>query len=90
MPPVVNRRQEHLGVTRGPERRPGVLEVRPQMPVVVDLAVVGDHPVRPGGIVHRLTATLREIDDRKPAMTQRDPDRRVDPVTGRIRTPVFN
>lgn len=78
--PRGERREQHFGVgmaaPRG--RASDALELRAQFAVVVDLAVE-DHHVAAARRRHRLPAVHRQVDDREPPVTERDPGRRIDP-----------
>ncbi len=63
--------EHHLGVRSTPEGVPLRLELRPQLPVVVDLAVE-DELHRPLRGPHRLVAERREVDDREAGMPEAD------------------
>ena len=64
--------QDRLGVGARAVRVALGLELGAQRLVVVDLAVVGD-PDRAVLVGHGLVAGGRQVDDRQPAMAQRDP-----------------
>jgi hypothetical protein len=61
--------EQHLGVGVGGEHLPGALELGPQLTMVVDAAVEDDMELV---VVHRLGAGRGEVDDRQPAMGERD------------------
>ena len=71
--PGRDRRQQHLGVAMpAPARRDArALQLGAQLGVVVDLAVEGEHPA-PGLRQHRLLSGGGQVDDREPAMRERD------------------
>ena len=58
--------EDGLGVGTGPVAMPGLLERRPQLGVVVNLAVEGD-PKRAGFVTDGLVAAL-DVDDAQPAV----------------------
>jgi hypothetical protein len=59
--------EDDLGVAVRAEARPLALQLRPQLAVVVDLAVEGDGQLAQ---VHRLGAGLAQVDDRQAAVGQ--------------------
>ena len=63
--------QQHLGVAAGVEHLAGRLAFRPQLAVIVDLAVEDDAQ-GPVGAGHRLRPGLGQVDDRQPAVGQAD------------------
>ena len=67
--------QHDRGVAARLERLTGLLEVAPQIPEVVDLAVEDDRPVAAAGAVgHRLIAGGRQVDDRETTVPQQAAD----------------
>ena len=71
--------KDHLRVAARPKCASQALQLMAQRFEVVDLAVEREH-VTPVGGRHRLVPERREIDDRQPAVPERDPRVRVDPV----------
>src|SRR6202011_163154 len=65
-----DRLDQHLGVRRA---APWPVEFGRHLGAVVELAIVGDDDAAIVAL-HRLQATRREIDDREPAMAERDAD----------------
>ena len=61
--------EQHLGVRAGVEGVPEALQLRPQLDVVEDLAVVGD-PEPPVGRAHGLVAGGAQVDDGEPPVAE--------------------
>ena len=86
-PPGLDPGQQGLGVRGALPARARGLELAPPSPVVVELAVEGQHvPARRRD--HGLVARRREVQDRQAAVRQGDTRRRVDPDPRIVRAPV--
>ena len=86
-PPLPVRSQQHLGVACRPEGVPSRLQVRPDLAVVVDLAVEDDDSLA-GSVLHRLVAAGREVDDREAPVPEADPAVGRPPQPGVVRAAV--
>src|SRR5205814_1104534 len=67
--PMLERREDHLGVALAPEANAASFEQAPQLEEIVDLAVVG-HDVAAARRRHGLTARFREVEDGETSMTK--------------------
>jgi hypothetical protein len=80
-PPFGDRLEQGLRIgMAAPGGQPPPLERRAQLFVVVDFAIVGEHPA---AVVrdHRLVALRRQVDDRKSAVAEPDSGLVVDPAS---------
>ena len=85
--PALEGRQHHLGVRVPPEGVALPLQLRSQGAKVVDLAVVGQH-VAAAGRDHWLVSSGAAVDDREPAVGQRDARLGVRPQARVVGAPV--